>query len=87
MITKAYHPFRGVGLLIVLVRLSTRYLLGHRERAIEEFRYMNKIAINKESRTESLVGIYLVFVGFILQGAGALFWAVDEFMTVNSPTK
>jgi hypothetical protein len=48
---------------------------------------MNKIAINKESRTESLVGIYLVFVGFILQGAGALFWAVDEFMTVNSPTK
>jgi hypothetical protein len=36
----------------------------------------------EENRIDSLVGLYLLFVGFIFQGIGAMCWMIDSLVDV-----
>jgi hypothetical protein len=77
-ITKSYHPVRsGVGFLVAVLRITRLFLTGQSDKAISELIIMSRLAVNKENRERTLVGLYLVFLGFLAQGIGTAFWLAD----------
>ena len=78
LICKPYHPFGVWGLVRHIFSLipyaiqkgpsQARGLVGTASRLS---------AINEEDRAKSLVGVYFIFLGFIMQAIGALLWTID----------
>jgi hypothetical protein len=86
LLTRWYHPFSVTGFLSTLWNLVVLLLRGEAARVFEEAKTASRIGlVNEEQRAESLVGIYFIFLGFVLQLVGTGFWALDEIMGFFRP--
>ena len=71
--TNAYYAFRPTQFLEHLFRVGRRYLSKGKEAAIAEVYATVKLGEEKkEDRTRSLIGLYFVFVGFVVQLVGSI---------------
>jgi hypothetical protein len=78
LLTRWYHPFRFWGFLGSVLQVTGLFVTGRRERATSILRAAAKFGrLNEEERAESLIGLCLIFVGFLLQAMGALCWGAD----------
>ena len=84
-LTLYYFPFprRRMDFWKSILRVS--YYVGRLQiaRAKRYVYLVARIGRNRtENRVDSLVGLYLLFVGFVFQALGGLFWYVDSMMDV-----
>lgn len=78
LLTRWYHPFKLKGFLGIVFRVTWLFITGQRDSAIQITRTATKLGrLNREKRAESLIGLYLIFVGFLFQAVGALLWGAD----------
>ena len=78
LICKPYHPFTVWGLVKHIVSLIPYAIRKGPSQASGLVRTASVLsAINEEDRAKSLVGVYLVFLGFVMQAFGALLWTID----------
>jgi len=85
LLTRWYHTFRPKDFLQVVFSAAFLVLTGRKEKALRFTRTTAKFGrLNREKRAESLIGIYLLFVGFILQAIGAFCWGTDAIWSLVS---
>ncbi len=78
LLTRWYHPFKLFNFLLFIIQVTGLFIVGRTDEAIRRTEAATKIGrVNKERRAVSLIGLYMIFVGFILQAVGALCWGVD----------
>lgn len=68
------------------LRVIVLTLKGDMLRLFKEAEITTKLAsADPEAKPESLVGVYYIFMGFLLQLAGAVFWGVDAIWGIAHP--
>jgi len=78
LICKPYHPFTVWGLVRHLRSVIWCAIRKGPSQASGLVRTASRLSeINEEDRAKSLVGVYLVFLGFVMQAFGALLWTID----------
>jgi hypothetical protein len=78
LLTRWYHPFKLRGFLQFIFQVTGMFIVGRKVEAIHRTEVATKLGrVNREKRAVSLIGLYLIFVGFIFQGIGAFCWGVD----------
>ena len=78
LICKPYHPFSVWGLVKHIFSLIPYAIRKGQSQASGLARTASRLsAINEEDRAKSLVGVYFVFLGFVMQAIGALLWTID----------
>lgn len=78
LICKPYHPFTVWGLVKHIVSLI-RYAMQEGPNQVSKLvQTTSRLSqINNEDRAKSLLGVYVLVVGFLFQGIGALLWTID----------
>lgn len=82
--TMAYHPFGGAGVIRNFFRMVVLFLIFRWNSAktlIGDAAFFGEM--NREDRTQSLMGIYILGVSFLLQTAGAAFAVADLIITAH----
>lgn len=83
LLTRFYHTFSARDVLRVVARWTGAFLLFHSTAVAQEARGIAALSsITEEKKAISLVGIYWVFVGFLLQGASLLLLTVDVLLDI-----
>lgn len=81
LICKPYHPFTVWGLAKHIFSLIPYAIRKGPSQASGLVRTASRLStINEEDRARSLVGVYLVFLGFVMQAIGALLWTIDAYL-------
>lgn len=71
MMARSYHPFSWVDFARQVTRIVWKLIVRDRSEAIRTIALASKLGeLNREDRTYSLLGLYLVFLGFCLQLLG-----------------
>ena len=71
MMARSYHPFSLVDFARQANRILWKLILWNRSEAIRTITLASKLGkLNREDRTYSLLGLYLVFLGFCMQLLG-----------------
>ena len=78
LICKPHHPFTVWGLVKHIFSLALYAMRKGPSQASGLVRTASRLAaINEEDRAKSLLGVYFVFLGFVMQAIGALLWTID----------
>lgn len=87
MICKPYYPFSTLG--FVRRVLGVFWALRHgMEEALKLVEITSRLgAVNGEDRPKSLIGVYFVFFGFVLQAIGAVLWCLDAVLATRFSTR
>jgi hypothetical protein len=86
-ISAPYHPFSVPGFVRHVLGVIWELCHGSR-RAMLRVKIASKLgAVNEEDRAKSLVGVYLVFLGFVLQSIGAVLWSLDAILVTRLPSR
>jgi hypothetical protein len=81
LLTRWYFYLSGLGFLQTVLKFSWLLLTLRSSKAHEEVTFRGKMAESKrESKADSLYGIYFIFLGFVLQAFGTLLWGIDVVM-------
>ena len=78
LMTSAYHPFGAPGVSYNFVRVFWLFLTFRWKQAMEmlsDAAFFGEV--NREDRTRSLLGIYVLGISFLFQTAGAALAIVD----------
>ena len=71
MMARSYHPFSLLGFAKRGIRIIWKLVRKGRDQVIRDTEILSMLgAINDEKRSYSLLGLYLVFLGFCLQLLG-----------------
>jgi hypothetical protein len=77
LLTRWYHSFSFIDFLRMVARVSLFYASGRARTAELEAETMTNLTEKHEERPKSLIGIYFIFSGFLVQAVGALCWGAD----------
>lgn len=82
-LTRLYHPYRVWDFCVAVAKAIFYTLFFQTKKILKIARVAVATgAITPEDRARSLLGIYFIFFGFLLQMIGAIFWATDSFWGV-----
>ena len=85
-LTRWYHPFTAGGFWTTIGRVVILSFRGEILKLLKEAEIATIFASsNPEAKAESLLGVYYIFLGFILQLIGACFWGVDALWGILAP--
>ena len=80
MICKPYHPFSYLAFVRHLLGVIWAFRRGAEE-ATRLIRIASQLgAVNEEDRANSLMGVYVVFFGFVLQAIGAVLSGINAIL-------
>jgi hypothetical protein len=69
LLTRFYHPFGPGSFLRTVAKATLHFMTGRQDKALARARLITKLgAITPEQKAKSLLGVYWIFVGFVLQG-------------------
>lgn len=80
-LTKWYHPFKGMGFLKSVVEICA-LVISQKRMAAKKKAAMQWQLADAENKTDSVIGLDFVFLGFVLQGFGGLFWLIDSVVDI-----
>jgi hypothetical protein len=79
LLTKFYHTFKLLEFLASVCMIAFLFIVGKRQKARQLVLVATKFGkLNSEERAVSLIGICLIFVGFVFQAIGAFCWGIDS---------
>lgn len=80
-----YHPFKAANFWKSIRRFCLLSSTLRIQQLKQEIKVEAQLAARKaEDRTDSLTGVYLLFLGFIFQAFGAVFWCIDAALDLSS---
>lgn len=82
LITQWHHPFDNTEFWKSVKRVLWLLVTGRKRKAKEIVELASDLAIKNETLAVSLFGLYIVFIGFVIQGAGTLLWCIDSIVDV-----
>ena len=88
LMTSAYHPFNAPAVVYNFFRVIGLFLTLRWKRGIEmlsDAAFFGEI--NREDRTRSLLGIYVLGISFLFQTIGASLYVLDVFTGRNEAIK
>jgi hypothetical protein len=80
LMTSAYHPFNAPAVTFNFFRVLALFITFQWKKAwdmLGDAAFFGEV--NREDRTKSLFGIYVLGVGFLFQTIGAILFVVDVF--------
>ena len=81
LLTHLYHPFSSMGFSASIWRVTCLLARFNVGQIIREAKVAAKLAsVDEEDRARALAGVYLIFLGFVLQAGGTLLWLADTMM-------
>lgn len=88
LMTSAYHPFNAPAVTFNFFRVVGLFITFRWQRAWEMLGDAAFFGgVNREDRTRSLFGIYVLGVSFLFQTAGAILFIIDVFTGSNESIK
>lgn len=83
LLTRWYHLFSATGFWSAIWRIIVLSAKLDMASFIREAEIATKLgSVHPEAKAESLVGVYYIFLGFVLQLGGARFWGADALWSV-----
>jgi hypothetical protein len=76
-LTHLYHAFDAAGFFTAVARAAWLVATCRPRRLLTEAKVTAGLTPDPEERGKSLIGIYLIFLGFVLQGVGTVLALVD----------
>ena len=77
LITQSEHPFSHIEFWKSVAKVLWLLITGRKAAAEELVQTASGVAMNTKSLAISLFGLYIVFIGFLIQGLGSILWCVD----------
>ena len=84
-LTSWYHPLKLGGFLFAVFKGTGWVLIGEKAKALQVTKAAMRLGAKHERRARSLIGIYFIFVGFVLQAVGAFCWGADMLWGILKP--
>ena len=84
LMTTAYHPFKTLDLIKNMARTFFRLSTLRWRKAKELITDVSNLEVNKEDRAKSLMGVYFLFLSFVLQTAGAVLAVLDVVISAHA---
>lgn len=79
--TRMYHPYTSLQVFRNILGVISRWVISGRAEAEALLKTSADLGeINKEDRTRSLFGLYLLILSFVFQSVGAGLAVVDTFL-------
>ncbi|HZE82385.1 MAG TPA: hypothetical protein VE604_15905 [Candidatus Polarisedimenticolia bacterium] len=84
LMTTAYHPFKTFDLIKNVIRTFFRLSTFRWRKAKALITDVSNLEVNKEDRAKSLMGVYFLFLSFVLQTVGAVLAVLDVVISLHA---
>jgi hypothetical protein len=83
LLTRLYHSYDVLSFIRTIVKVVGLTLIGDTRRTLARARAATKAgAFTPEEKAESLVGVYWIFIGFVLQGVAVALSLGDTIWSI-----